>query len=377
LPPPPDEPVSDSLPPSRYPDQTAANTRPTWLQDPQGQPRLTADVEANLEDLKGYSINLNEIQGNFGEMARSVADPLRSAVAGAFPVGADNGLEWQAAMNSLATYNAYQFQSFVFNMALGIRNVASAAQAVANSYGNTDDTSAASLGAINFAFGDKSQAPSGFPSWALEQLPTWAEVSARNPPVPPADVPTEGLPPGAVSVTTQGGTTTTTVQLPGGGTMVTTEESWGAFGFGGTTTTVTVNGKVMSTSSSFALGGATFTQDRQNQYDADGNPQGERVVSSGGTVVGRDSDGSEHTQQWTTTYEYDENGQATPSTSGSSVTVGPERPTEEAIPHGEDPAQQALEELMPEPDDDEPMILAPGENAPGSGDYNPYGTETV
>jgi hypothetical protein len=336
---------------------------------------LTADVQANLDDLKGYSINLNEIQGNFAEVGRGVADPLRSAVDGAFPVGG-NSLEWQGAMNSLATYNAYQFQAFVFNMALGIRNVASAAQAVANSYANTDDTSAASLGAINFAFGDKSQAPSGFPSWALDQLPTWAEVSARNPPVPPAEPPEEGLEPGTVTVATEGGTTTTTVRLPGGGTMVTTEESWGAFGFGGSTTTVTVNGKVMSTSTSFSLGGTTVTQDRQNQYDADGNPQGERVVGSGGTVVGRNPDGSEHTQQWTTTYEYDENGQATPSTSGSSITVGPERPTEEAIPPDEDPAQQALNELMPEPDEDE-MQLAPGEFAPGEGEYNPYPPEMV
>jgi len=354
LPPPPDEPVDDTLPPSPYPSQSATNTAPTYGSE------LTADVEADLDDLKGYSLNLDEIQGNFAEVGRGVADPLRDAVDGAFPVGNNHGLEWEANMNSLAKYNAYQLQAFVFNMALGIRNVASAAQAVANSYSNTDDTSAASLGSIFFAFGDKSQAPSGFPSWVLDKIPTWNDVMRENPPVPPAEVPKEGLDPGAVDVQTNGNVTTTTVHLPGGGTMVTKEEHWSGYGSVGTTTTVTVNGKPVSTSTTYTYGGRTVTEDKEYVYDEHGNQQGEpRVTSEREVSVTRGADGSERTEQSSTTYQYDTDGEATPSTSGSAVTVGPERPSQGMIQPGDDPAQRALEELMPEPDPDE-VILAPG-----------------
>ena len=262
-------------------------------------------------------------------------------------------------MNSLAQYNAFQFQSFVFNMALGVQNVARAAQAVANSYGNTDDTSAANLAAVQFAFGDKSKAPPGFPAWALEHIPTWAQVRAENPPVAPAKVPDEGLDPDAVTVVQDGNTTTTTVRLPGGGTMVTTEEHWGAYGTSGTTTTVMVNGNLQTRSTTYTYGGRTYSEEYEQPYDAQGNAQGPpRVVSSGETSVTRNSDGSERNSQSTTTYTYDDQGRAVPSTSGSSVTVGPERPPQGAIPFDEDPAQQAIDELMP--DDPDEQILAPG-----------------
>jgi len=142
----------DETPPNPYAGSTYSNTHPAWLQNAQGA--LNADVEANLDDLKGFSANLDEIQGNFAELGRGVAEPMRSSVAGAFPTGGDHGLEWEAVMNSLGVYNAFQFQTFVANLALGIKNVASAASAVANSYANTDDTSAANMAAIDFAFGD-------------------------------------------------------------------------------------------------------------------------------------------------------------------------------------------------------------------------------
>jgi hypothetical protein len=347
----------NETPPNPYADATEANTNPAFLNKSDGTPLLGDGVRANLDDLKGYSINLNEIQGNFAELGRSVADALRSMVAGAFPTGGNHGLEWEGAMNSLAQYNAFQFQSFVFSMALGVQNVARAAQAVANSYGNTDDTSAANLAAIQFAFGDKSKVPPGFPAYALEHIPTWAEISARNPPVPPARVPDAGLDPDDVTVVEDGNSTTTTVRLPGGGTMVTTEERWGAYGTSGTTTTVTVNGKPMTRSTTYTYGGSTYSEETEYQYDANGTATGPpRVVSSGESSVTRNPDGSERSSQSTTTYSYDDEGNATPSTSGSSVTVGPERPEHGPIPYDEDPAQRVIDDLMP----DDEQILAPG-----------------
>lgn len=347
----------NETPPNPYADATAANTNPAFLNRSDGTPLLGDGVKANLDDLKGYAINLNEIQGNFAELGRSVADALRSMVSGAFPTGGNHGLEWEAVMNSLAQYNAFQFQAFVFNMALGVQNVARAAQAVANSYGNTDDTSAANLAAVNFAFGDKSQVPPGFPAWALEHIPTWAQMTARNPPVPPARIPDEGLAPDDVTVVENADTTTTTVKLPGGGTMVTTEERWGAYGTSGVTTTVVVNGKPQTRSTSYTYGGRTYSEEYEYPYDVNGNLTGPpRVASSGETGVTRNPDGTERNSQSTTTYSYDDEGRATPSTSGSSVTVGPERPAQGAIPYDEDPAQKVIEELMP----DDEQILAPG-----------------
>jgi hypothetical protein len=362
----------ETQPPSQYPAATSRNTNPSWLQDPQdGKPLMGKGVRANLEDLKGYSINLNEIQGNFAELGRGVADALRGMVAGAFPTGGDHGLEWEARMNSLATYNAYQFQSFVFNMALGVRNVASAAQAVANSYGNTDDTSAANMSAIDFAFGDKNAVPPGFPAWALEHIPTWAQMNARNPQVAPAEIPPEGLGPDAVTVTSQGGATVTTVRLPGGGTMVTTE----TVGAGGvTTTTVAVNGKPQSVTTTTVTGGRTVTEEKQYVYDKNGTQQGDpRVTSRNETTVTRNPDGSESTNQSTTTYSYGPNGQATPSSSGSSVTVGAERAPTQPIPFDEDPAQREIDRLMP----DDEQILAPGPLGEDPGGSQPPGTVTV
>jgi len=364
----------DETPPNPYASSTYSNTHPAWLDNAQGT--LNADVKANLDDLKGFSANLDEIQGNFAEMGRGVAEPMRSSVAGAFPTGGDHGLEWEAVMNSLGVYNAFQFQTFVANLALGIKNVASAASAVANSYANTDDTSAANMAAIDFAFGDTSKVPGGFPSWALDQIPTWKEFSKDHPIPPPAEVPKDGLPPGAVTVTTSGNTTTTTVKLPGGGTMVTTEEHWGAYGSTGVTTTVVVNGQVRSKNTTYTYGGATHSEDREYTYDKDGKPTGDRVVRSGETSTHTYSDGSERTDDSTTTYQYDDEGNAIPSTSGSSVTVGSERPHQGSIPFDEDPAQRAIQELMPEPDPDT-VTLAPGPLGDDPGGGQPPGTVTV
>ena len=367
----------DETPPNPYAGSTYSNTHPAWLQDAQGT--LNADVQANLDDLMGFSANLDEIQGNFAELGRGVAEPMRSSVAGAFPTGNDHGLEWEAVMNSLGVYNAFQFQTFVANLALGIKNVASAASAVANSYANTDDTSAANMGAIDFAFGETSTPPGGFPAWALDQIPTWKEFSKDHPITPPAEVPKEGLPPGAVTVTTNGSTTTTTVKLPGGGTMVTTEEHWAYSGASGVTTKVTVNGQLMSENTAYTYGNTRYTEDREYTHDDKGEPTGNRVVRSGETSTHEYDDGSERTDDSTTTYHYDDKGNATPSTSGTSVTVGSERPHENSIPIEDDPARKALDELGPEPEPEpDTVTLAPGPfgDDPGGG-QQPPGAVTV
>ena len=46
----------DETPPNPYAGSTYSNTHPAWLQNAQGA--LNADVEANLDDLKGFSANL-------------------------------------------------------------------------------------------------------------------------------------------------------------------------------------------------------------------------------------------------------------------------------------------------------------------------------
>jgi len=123
-------------------------------------------------------------------------------------------------------------------------------------------------------------------------------------------------------------------------------------------------------------GGATHSEDREYTYDKDGKPTGDRVVRSGETSTHTYSDGSERTDDSTTTYQYDDEGNAIPSTSGSSVTVGSERPHQGSIPFDEDPAQRAIQELMPEPDPDT-VTLAPGPLGDDPGGGQPPGTVTV
>jgi hypothetical protein len=310
--------------------------------------------------MTGYSTNLDTIQGNFGDLARGTISPFQELILAAFPGGAGNGLDWTRFFLTAAGHNAGELEVFFGKVQMGIRNVASAAQAVANSYADSDQTSAASMNAIDFAFGDKSKAPPGFPPMLLDQIPTWKTFLDAHPGA--GAVPQQnGAPPGAdVTRSADGRTTTIAVTLPDGSVMKTVTENWGYYGATGTTQTVYINGKVQNVTQSTTYRGQTQTTDTQTVYDQHGNRLRDQVTSRSTESVGT-VNGNTTTTRNTTTYSYDENGDqiGDPGQSHSSVTVGEERPGVPAIQPDEDPGFKRLRELAPEPDNDT-TILAPG-----------------
>jgi hypothetical protein len=343
-----------------YAGATDRNTDPAFLNTSQGQPIMGEGVKANLDDLTGYSKNLDTIQGNFGDLARGTIAPLHELILSAFPAGAGNGLCWTEYFLRAAGHNAGQLEVFLGKIQMGIRNVASASQAVANSYSSTDQTSAANMNAIDFAFGDKSKAPPGFPPMFLKEIPTWNQFLEANPGA--GFVPQEnGVPPGAeVTTSPDGRTTTVTVTLPNGSVMKTVTENWGYYGATGTTRTVYIDGKVQNVNQTTTYRGQTQTTDTQTVYDKNGNRLRDQVTSRTTESV-ETVDGSTTTTRNTTTYSYDEDGNQVgdPGQSRNSVTVGEERPNVHTD-MDDDPGFRRLQELAPEPDEDE-TILAPGE----------------
>jgi hypothetical protein len=345
-----------------YDAATDINTNPKFLTDPRtGKPVLGDGVTVNLDGLTGYSGNLDQIQMNFMGLSRSVTGELHGLIQSAFPAGAEHGFAWTSYMNRLASHNAGQLEIFFGGISTGIRNVASAAQTVANAYHNTDLNEAANMNAILYAFGERETPPPGIPQWIAKQIPTWNDFKKDNPGAGVV-IPENGIPPENIKRETSGNTTTLTITLPQGGTVVVTTTTWSTYpgGPSGQTETTTVNGRKLETISTSTVGSVTTKTTTQSIYDEKGKHVRDQVASEDretwsvdGTVVRTDT--SE------TNYTYDGKGnRVDTSTTEQSNAVGYD-PTEPVMDPEDDPALQELERLSPEPEAPETVILAPGE----------------
>jgi len=128
-----------------YANQTAANTDAPWVGD--GTP-----VDVDLEGLREYAKHMADQQRDL--MGRSMH--LNHLFQ--MPVEAWDGavLGEAAFVRSQLTANAKELSSYLQQLGQAMMNIGSAAQTVADSYQSADGTSAASLNAVLFAYGDKS-----------------------------------------------------------------------------------------------------------------------------------------------------------------------------------------------------------------------------
>ena len=354
-----------------YDNATDINTNDKFLTDPKtGKPVLGDGVTVDLDGLTGYSANLDHIQMNYMGLGKTVTGELHGLIQSAFPAGAEHGFAWTSYMNRLASHNAGQLEIFNGTISIGIRNVASAAQTVANAYHNTDLNEAANMNAILFAFGERETPPPGIPKWVADQLPTWNDFKKDNPGAGVV-IPENGIPPENIKRETSGNTTTLTITLPQGGTVVVTTTTWSTYpgGPSGQTETTSVNGRKLETISTSTVNSVTTRTTTQSIYDEKGKHLRDQVASEerettsvSGTVITTDTSETHHT--------YDGEGKRVDSsTTDQSSAVGYD-PTEPVMDPEDDPALQELERLNPEP---ETVILAPGEFGPGGQQSSPSG----
>lgn len=333
------------------------NTDDGWLRDGNGNTVMGEGigggdgVDVNLDGLQGFSVRLNQVHQNFNSMASTLISPLQEMAMGAFGT-AGQGLPWAQAMAALVGHNMQMLSEFNQKISIGVMNVASAAQTVHNVYGNTDAESAATINAVNFAFGDKAAAPDSVPQYVLDEMPTWNEFQAQNPGVAASMGP--GVVPTGERVTV-GDTTTTTVRIPQAGgppiEMVTTQRQWSVpVGQSGVVTTVTMNGKVQTVTNTVSNGYSTTTRVTTSYYDKDGKHQRDRVTSESTETWDVLNSGAQTTQvntTSTTTHTYDEKGERTDSTTTeSSLAVGAERPDVPLPDARDDPLYKEHEERM-------------------------------
>jgi hypothetical protein len=125
-----------------YAHSTDVNTDPSWMNGKGGAPVLGDGVKANIDDLTGFSRNMDRISTNYSHLGQALVDPLERMLQDAFPGGAANGLAWSSYLLRLAGHNAGQIEQFFGYSSMGMRNVAMAAQAAANACGNADETGA-------------------------------------------------------------------------------------------------------------------------------------------------------------------------------------------------------------------------------------------
>jgi hypothetical protein len=344
-------------PPDQYDFDPAyeINTDSGWLQDGNGNAIMGQGVQASLPGLQGYSQNIHKIHQNFNSMSGTIIGPLADMAQGAFGT-MGQGLPWATMMSHLIGHNIEQLSRFNQRISMGTNNVASAAQVVANVYGDTDAGSAATLNAVDFAFGNRAAAPDSVPQYVLDNVQTWNEFRAENPGV--AASMGGGTPVGGEPVR-DGNKLTTTVQIPQPGgkpiTMVTVQETWSTYPGGptGTTTTVTYNDRLQSVSTSTTVGSTTTTRVTTSYYDEDGTHLRDRVTRESTettSVEGSRETTTQRTDTSSTTHQYDEDGDRTGSTTTEgTVAVGAEHPDRELPDPRDDPRYQERMQQLPQP----------------------------
>lgn len=147
-------------------------------------------VQVKTDNLHKYAAWLDQTQF----MILAAASPTLGQI-GAESVravqGSTEGTIFEIAnMANQCSQNASQFRQFVSDLTTGCSNIANAAQVIADSYAGTDLNSAATLDAVDFAFGDAgAPRPSGLPSQVSgkTQLDTEIQAGAQQPLATSAD----------------------------------------------------------------------------------------------------------------------------------------------------------------------------------------------
>jgi hypothetical protein len=341
-----------------YQSATDKNTSATWLDD-------AKPVDVHLHGMVDYAKNVETVKDNLSSHRQRVSGDMGNAVPGAFA----GGFPEIAYAASLHGQNLAEFQQYLNFLGFALMNVANAAQTIADCYSSTDGWSAASLDAVNFAYGDPSaKRPAGLPP-GLGQ--TWSDAyykamakqqedaakgggddSAHNWKLSSNYTGTDGSE--HMTYTDQYGNTKTIVVLHQGNTTTTTVTTPK-----GTTTTV-------ASTYTYPYGSVTTT----TVTGPDGHPRTSTVNTSsvGNTSVVSNVDDKGHTtssktttynsdgSQTVTTRTYDDKGNVQ---NTDSVTYGQEAP---GVGNSVDsPTKQAIDDTkFTHPSDDNTKTLAPG-----------------
>lgn len=283
----PDREPADTNP---YADQTSVNTHAPWLGD--GTP-----VDVDLDGLREYAKHMAEQQRDLASRATHLTHLLDMP----FEAWAGKVLGEAAFVRDQMTANASELSTYLRYLGQTLFNIGSAAQTVADSYQSADGTSAASLNAVLFAFGDKHvPRPNGLPSYLGQTYSEALLVDDGKTPTP-EDSPLWG--PFVVTSSSPYQTVERSV-APNGQVLerVTTSRDGGPVTV--TTTVYSKDGKVLSSSSTHTT----------TTFDNDSNTKTMTVESSrdgktaGTTVTTTTYSGSKVTGENTVTYTPDKNG---------------------------------------------------------------------
>jgi hypothetical protein len=161
-----------------YQSQTDQNIQTGWL--PQG-----GKVEVSLNGMAEYAKNMDGVSGDLKSHRNYFLRPMETLTQDAW-----KGTPMPEALHvqQLVRHNVGELTQLLAWQAVGLRNIAMAAQTVADLYSSTDGWSSADVNAVKFAFGDHSIATPA--SWPFTTAPTFfydeynKQKNAGNDPVP-------------------------------------------------------------------------------------------------------------------------------------------------------------------------------------------------
>lgn len=303
-----DPPVGSSDP---YSDATTQNTDLSWLDD-------CKPVDVDLHSMVDYAKNMVIVADNLKDHQPRVLDQMRSLVEDAF----QGGFPEISVIAHTHGSNMAEFTQYLSFLQAAVNNIGMAAQTVADAYSNTDGWSAATLDAVEFAYGDPdAQRPSGLPAFIGKQGTYYdryfAQLEDADQNAPKDDAQhtwtidmtyTVGNSTYTIYKDQNGefrtvqvvhdGNTETVYDTTDGKTHVTTKTTNTTYFPGGssTTTTTTADGKPHGRQIVTTYQGTTTT----TQYNADGDPTSSSttVNTADGTTetnYSYGSDGSQHT----------------------------------------------------------------------------------
>jgi hypothetical protein len=331
-----------------YQQQTNQNTSTNWLDD-------QTPVDLNLDGMGEFAKHVVTIGENLGSHSGRL-DLLASLPSQAWEGGAlPEGIYSMKEM--LRNYT--ELQQYVNYLQIALKNIGMAAQTIADAYSSTDGWSAASLDAVNFAFGDPNvKPPAGLPPWVTGKTYWDAYFESQA----------QGQQSGATAntqwkddgqrVNPDGSVTQRSVAPDGRAMEITTFNVPMGGGSVVTTSVIGTDGKVLSSTSqrsnSYLDGNSVIT--RTTSYDADGHPTGSKSktvtygdhgqVQAEGTTS-YDKDGKQTASTQTTT---DSDGSQTITTKSADkvtreVHVGTQ--TDGISGMGDAPAKDAIENFRP------------------------------
>lgn len=334
-----------------YAAQTQANTDAPWVGE--GTP-----VDVDLDGLREYAKHMADQQRDL--MSRSMH--LNHLLEMPFQAWDGAVLGEAAFVRSQLMANAKELSMYLGSLGQTLMNIGSAAQTVADCYQSADGTSAASLSAVLFAFGDKSQPrPGGLPSH-IGQTYIEAMYANANTTATPADSPLWGR---STEKTLSPYQTVLTATAPNGQTRETVTTSVPGSGHTIVTTTVYgADGKVLSTSST-----RTSTS-----YNTTTNTQVKTVESAqNGTPTGRSTttttyDGTRVAREETVSYTPDGNGGERPTSTRTEAVDGDGVRTETTSRTDQNGRTEVTDRVVVGPE-------TPGQSSPRdrvANDYDPY-----